>query len=128
MSLTFVVQSNLVEHFLGEGPPPLTPLLLDSNIFWRLAITCSGPESLTPQLHIYQLELYPLPNVSLPILLRALYVPANVFLARLVLYYYQPISLFCRYVPNKYHYMQMSGRVCLVRKMASLIDVAPWRV
>ena len=68
------------KHCFGAFFGALTPLLLDSNIFWRLAITCSGPESLTPQLHIYQLELYPLPNVSLPILLRALYVPANVFL------------------------------------------------
>ena len=46
----------------------LPSLLHDSGIFWRSAITRFGPESLTPQVHIYQLELYPLPNVSLPIL------------------------------------------------------------
>ena len=60
------------------GGEPSTPVLC--SIFWRLAITCSRPESLTPQLHIYQRELYPLPNVSLPILLRAIYEPTNVFL------------------------------------------------
>ena len=34
------------------GGEPSTPVLC--SIFWRLAITCSRPESLTPQLHIYQ--------------------------------------------------------------------------